>query len=50
MDAHNIDSSIRGNASSVDLILTLGLLVLNPSGKIINGIEQVVLFNVGLKL
>jgi hypothetical protein len=44
MKAHNTDPSTGGSASNVDLILTLGLFVLNPSGKIINGTEQVVLF------
>jgi len=49
MITHNTDPSTPGRASNVDLILTLGFIVLNPSGKIINGTEHVVLFNVGLR-
>lgn len=45
---HTNDLSTYSEVSNVDLILTLGLLGLNPSGKMMNGTEHVVLFNTGL--
>jgi hypothetical protein len=48
ISAYNTDNSPPGSASNTDLILTLGFFVFIPSGYIIKGAEQVVLFKFGL--
>ena len=50
MSAYNTDWSPPGVASFVDLILTFGFFVSNPSGNTIKGAEQVVLLSDGLHL
>ena len=47
MSAHNTDPSLRGDVSIVDFILTVDFPVCSPSGYIISGKEETVLFRLG---
>ena len=47
MSADNTDPIPRGGVSIVDFILTVGFAVCIPSGYIISGTEDTVLFRLG---